>query len=328
MKKLILITLAKCLLLTNLLTTASAGGFVEDFTNNPLLNGWRVFGDTNLFKWDEQSKNLSVIWDSSRSNSYFMKPIGAILNRDYEFTLAFDLILHQVSVGTTPGKPFTFELAIGLINYTNATSPDFLRGTGFNSPNLVEFDYFPDSGFGATISPTIISSNNEWATSFNFPIELYTNTLYRVTMTYNPATLSLSTTILSNGYPFTVIQDAVLGTNFSNFFVDYLAICSYSDEGQDPLWGGSIRATGSVDNISISWSHPAAARLALSRAGSSYQIKINSSIQWWYTLERTTDFANWIKISPPMPGTGSELIFVDDNPPSDFAFYRVLSEKL
>ena len=50
------------------------------------------------------------------------------------------------------------------------------RGTGVNAingaRNALEFDYFPDSGFGATISPTILSSNNQFVTEFAFPLEL------------------------------------------------------------------------------------------------------------------------------------------------------------
>src|ERR1051325_6612720 len=46
----------------------------EDFRFNPLTNGWKVFGQTNLFAWNATNQNLEVIWDSSKSNSYFYKP--------------------------------------------------------------------------------------------------------------------------------------------------------------------------------------------------------------------------------------------------------------
>ena len=53
----------------------------ENFTTNPLLNGWQIFGDTNLFQWDPTNHDLAVTWDSSQSNSYFYLPLSNILGR-------------------------------------------------------------------------------------------------------------------------------------------------------------------------------------------------------------------------------------------------------
>jgi hypothetical protein len=56
------------------LVAASIGGAAtisENFANDPLRNGWQIFGDTNLFQWDSTNQNLDVTWDSSQTNSYF-----------------------------------------------------------------------------------------------------------------------------------------------------------------------------------------------------------------------------------------------------------------
>ncbi|MGB9601555.1 MAG: hypothetical protein ACP5MG_13205 [Verrucomicrobiia bacterium] len=305
-----------------------AAGFEETFDRNPYQNGWSAYGNSNLFVWNNSI--LYVKWDSSNPNSYFYKPLGTTLTAQHRFGFGFDIYLTNVLAGTTPGKPFTFQLAIGLINFTNATSPGFFRGTGIDSPNVVEFDYFPDSGFGATISPTIISVSNEFATSFNFPLELTTNVLFRVNMDYDPIQGKLTTLITSNGAPFAPITDVYLGTNFSGFFVDTFAICVYTDEGQDPMWSGSITAKGFVDNISFYWTHPAAPQLAanLDKTLPRYQISFQSQSMWWYTLERSEDLKTWLPVLPPMPGTGSLMTLSDAAPPQERAFYRVKAEKL
>jgi len=127
----------------------------EDFTNDPLAHGWRILGDTNLFIWNATSHNLNVTWDSSRPNSYFYLPLRTILNRDDDFSLALDLQLTDFAVGVNSNKPSTFELAFGFLNSTQATTTNFFRGNGFDSPNLVEFDFFPEGQFAPTVWPSI-----------------------------------------------------------------------------------------------------------------------------------------------------------------------------
>ena len=128
--------------------------FTEDFSSDPASRDWRVFGNTNLFSWDATNQNLRVTWDSTNSNSYFYHPIGTILAKDDDFSLAFDLRLSDVQITN-----YGFQLAIGLLNFSDATRTNFLRGSG-NSPNLAEFDYFPDSGFGPSIAATLTDTKD------------------------------------------------------------------------------------------------------------------------------------------------------------------------
>src|ERR1043166_2520159 len=82
----------------------------ENFTADPRTRGWTLFGDSSLFAWNAASANLNVTWDSSRTNSYFCLPLGTILDRQDDFSLALDLQLTDVAAGVT--KPSTFELAV------------------------------------------------------------------------------------------------------------------------------------------------------------------------------------------------------------------------
>ena len=119
----------------------------ENFSSNPLADGWQIFGDTNLFQWDSLNQDLQVTWDSSQPNSDFYHPLGTILSRDDDFELSFDLTLLDETIGTTPGQPYTFEIAVGFLNLVSATRTNFYRGSGVNAAygpvNLVEFNFFP-----------------------------------------------------------------------------------------------------------------------------------------------------------------------------------------
>ena len=104
----------------------------EDFSNDPQQNGWKIFGDTNLFQWDSTNQDLDVTWDSSQSNSYFYHSLGTIVAKSDDFSLAFDLQLSDIAIGVNPAKPDTFELVVGFINLVNATSTNLERGVGIN----------------------------------------------------------------------------------------------------------------------------------------------------------------------------------------------------
>src|SRR2546426_3698015 len=143
---------------------SGAAAMAESFATDPLPHGWRAFGDGSLFEWNATNQNLEVTWDSSRTNSLFYRPLGTVLAKSDDFSFSFDLRLRDIAIGVDPGKPYTFEIAIGLCKFSSITNARFFRGAGINAlygpRNLVEFDYFPDSGFGATIAPTVVSSNN------------------------------------------------------------------------------------------------------------------------------------------------------------------------
>jgi len=310
------------------LDTPKPTTLVEDFARDPVAAGWQVFGDASLFHWDAQNHDLEVTWDSAKGNSYYYRPLGTTLTARQDFMLSFELRLTDIACGTTAGKPYTFELAVGLINFAQASATNFLRGTGVSSPNVVEFDYFPDSGFGATISPTIISSNMVFASSFNAPIELSPGDVFQVVMRYDRAGGQLKTEVTRNGEAFGTIKPAVLGPEFTDFSVDHVAIMSYSDAGQDPQFSGSIRAHGAIDNLLVVTEYPATLDIPLTPGfvNNQWSVAFTARPDWSYALERTSDFTSWTLVTNSLKGATGEVALTDPNPPAGQAqFYRVLA---
>jgi hypothetical protein len=304
-----------------------AATFTEDFSADPLQNGWRIFGDTNLFNWDSTNQNFAVTWDSSQTNSYFYHPFGTILAGSDDFGISFDLQLADIAIGVNPAKTKTFEVAVGFINFVNATNTNLERGTGRTpngARNTCEFDYFPDSGKGATISPTIISSNNQFATTFAFPFALDPGALFHVAMNYTATNQTMHTTMTRNGAPFAsgAIPDVLLGTNF-DFRLDNLAIINWSDAGAD----GSLLAHGTVDNFVVTVPPPPIQNLTGAFSNNVWQAQFISQSNWLYTLQQTADFVSWNDVSISTSGNGTNLFLPDTNAIAGKSFYRVRADR-
>lgn len=303
---------------------ARAVTIAENFAADPAASGWAVYGQSDLFAWDGANGRLLVTWDSSQPNSYFCRSVGPTLSRTNDFLLSFDLLLYDIGPGPDTNKTFTFQIAVGLMNLAQATNSGFIRGSGYESPNLVEWNYFWDSGFGATISPVLISSNNEFSSGgFTFPLELATGAVYSVSMRYLAEEGRLLTVMKSNGVPIGPINDATLGSGFSDFAVDHLSVSSYNDAGQFPGYEGSVLAHGWVDNFVFA-APPPVTRVA--PGGAPGSVRFLSATNWLYHLERTTNFALWTPVSAVLAGTGGEMTLQDTNLPPGRAFYRVQAQ--
>ncbi len=181
-------------------TSVCCATFTENFSSDPGANGWRVFGNTNLFRWDSTNQNLRVTWDSSQTNSYFYRPLGTILTRDDDFQLSFDLTFSDYASGVTVGKSNSMPAAVGLLNLDQATQTNFLRGTGVNGTygpkNLVEFDFFPSfQTFSPTIGQVVVSTNNQWLINHDNLQEMTPGETFHVTMNFVAATHTLATTV-------------------------------------------------------------------------------------------------------------------------------------
>jgi hypothetical protein len=342
----------------NRLAPALAGMFVmsvvhatvitENFSTNPLQNGWQIFGNTNLFQWDATNHDLAVTWDSSQTNSYFYHPLGTVLTRNDNFSVAFDLRLNDIASGTDADMTGGFEIGLGFLNFADATGTNFLRGVWYplsaptGAVNLVEFDYFPPGYFpdygpvSATTTPTFISTNGDFA-PYQYPpyeIELPTNVLLHVTMTYTASNQTLVTILTTNGVPFLQLLDVTLtdpdNSEFSDaddFRVDTISINSYSDAGQDPFYGSSVLAHGIVDNFVVTVPPPPIQNLSGSFSNSNWRAQFISQSNWIYILERTTNFVSWTDASSMTSGNGTNLFLQDTNAPADKAFYRVSAQR-
>jgi hypothetical protein len=298
----------------------------ESFAENPIALGWRTHGNASLFSWNAANENLEVTWDSRETNSYFYRPLGTILTKHDDFALSFDLRLVDFQYGIDPVKPHTFQIALGFINYKSATNSGFFRGAGMGSPNLVNvvtFDYFPDEGFGASVAPGVISSNNQFA--FGFAVYALTNDLARVEMRYSAAEQKLTTVVTTNGVASAPIEN-ILSASFTDFRLDTLSINSYSDAGQDPQYGGSILAHGTIDNIVVTLPEPPIGAVAAAFSNNVWTVTFQSRTNWLYYLERTAGFQGWTDVSSSA-GSGGPLTLQDGSPAPDYSFYRIRAER-
>jgi len=304
---------------------SSALDLREDFSEDPTTRGWKAYGESQLFRWDSTNYNLQVTWDSSRVNSYFARPLGVTLTRYDDFRVSFNLQLTDVSIGG-----YGFEIAVGLLNLADATGRTFVRGTGVDSPNLVEFDYFPDPLGTLPWGPSITvmaadyvgkDMTTNWSRGGFAGLALDVNDVYHVEMVHSGADQRIHTDITRNGQPFGPVPDSYLGGDFLDFHVDCLAISSYSDAGG---FGGSVLAQGKIDNLAVEASTLAAAWvLSGLNTHNALQVQFYAHTNWSYTLERTTDFQTWAPVSATVIGNESDLSLQDTNAFSTKAFYRL-----
>jgi hypothetical protein len=301
----------------------------EKFATDPALDGWHVVGNTNLFQWDSADQNIAVAWNSTNANSYFYHPLGVTLNSASNFMFAVDFNLQDIAIGTTPNKPQNFQIAFGLLNFAEATQPKFVVGTGTNAPDIVELDYFPDSGFGASVTTPMISSANSFAPGgFTFPLELVPGGNYHAVLVYTADNQTLHTIIFSNGVAIGPINNNFLAPGFGDFQVDTLSINCYTDQGQDTNFyfgvdfAGSIIAHASVDNLVFATPLPVTQIIDATASS----VQFTSTTNWNYVLERSADFSSWSAASPTLPGVAGTMTLADPHPPADKAFYRVRAD--
>ncbi len=315
------------------------GSIQDDFSEDPQQVGnWEVFGDADLFGWDQEEGRIDVTWDSRRPNSFFYLPIGGKLSRHEDFSLQFEIQLDHLELGIDPAKPFTFPLAVGLVNLASVKRDSFFRGSGiheeFGPRGLVEWSYHPDSGFGATISSGLISLDNQWSLSNTFPLELQMGSTYSVEMSLDAKSEILSTIMLEDGVPFGPIQDTKLSEvfgglagGFTDVDVDAFAISSYHDGGQpSPEFAGSILASGWVDNIAVHRERSLKIQnLLVSNGGIS--VVITGEAGWEYWLEMTTDFDQWETRGHAQSDASQSITMKDQGISAANGFYRVIGNR-
>ena len=286
----------------------------ENFTNYPSEDGWQVYGDTNLFTWDSTNHVMDVTWDSSQTNSYFYHPLGTTLTKADAFTVSFDIQLNDITWTNYPA------LAVGLLNLEDATNAGFSRPAA-TTPNIFEYDYYPDDGLGApnvasTLADMTVSATNDSDFYFIYDdLPMVPATNYRVTLTHAAGEAGLTATMSAGGTVYTTMPNTFTGP-ITDFRLDTISINSYQDTG-DPLF-----ARGTVGNFAVTY--PGAGRnLEYSFANGTAQMRLGTYINWNYTLERSTNLISWNDVSASVSGDGGVSTLTDTNPPAGGAFYRV-----
>lgn len=308
----------------------SAATINEAFSSNPFQHGWRTYGDAGLFRWNSTNQNLGVTWDSSRPNSFFYYPLGTILSRSDDFSVAFDLNLTDIGVGVDTNKSGTFSIGLGFLNFDEAMQTNFLRGTGVNSPDLAEFAYFWDSGFGATVYPTLVDTNSTF--NYTAPTDyaifaLAPGDVYHIVMSFTASNQTLLATLTNFEQTAGLRIVQPLSTNFGDFRLGTFSISSYSDAGQDPQYAGSVLAHGTVDNLVLNLPDPPVQNASGGLTNGFWEIRFVGRTNWLYTLERTSDFRSWSSISVSVPGQAGAMELPETNRPVSNAFYRIRANR-
>jgi len=312
----------KCLLIAALFAVCfavHATVLSENFSSDPALDGWRISGNTNLAQWDSTNHTLQFTWDSGQTNTYFYHPLGTVLDRDDDFSVAFDLFLKDIGPGPDPDKSFSFDITIGLLNFSDATRPGFLRGTGYSSPDLCEFDYFFDSGYGATVWPLIVDTNStfNYNSSDDYAVSaLDTNTWYHVLMNYTASNHTMVTMVSSATTNFSITDP--VAASIGDFRLDTISVSSFND---DQGYGSSVLAHGAVANIALTLPPPAVTSFQGGLSDGTWSAQFISRTNWTYTLQRSTDLQTWSDAGTTN-GNGGTIQF-EDNANGTTQFYRV-----
>lgn len=289
-----------------------AAGQVEDFSSNPLDQGWAVAGDASLFRWDPAGGRLGVTWDSRRPNSYFHRRLPFALHRADDFSFGFELELTSHQAGSQPEKPGTFQIAVGFINVATATAPEFQRGVFLRSANLVEWTWFGGAGgISPSVSPVIVPEDGRlpWGYRDSF-VGLAAGVRYGFTLQYTAAERALRVFLTEDGGPVQELSPVTLPADFRDFRVDALSVSSYSDAGQDPRFAGSVLATGWIDRVS--WSLPAVPQPAVRIVGANPgRLAVPTERGWSYGLEVSNDLTTWNPLGQAVAGTGGEMELFD-----------------
>ena len=291
----------------------------EDFSVDPLVSSWVVHGDESLFEWNAEAGVLAVTWDSEKPNSGFHRPLGLVLTEADAFAFTFDIALDEVKVGHLDGQPYTFEVAVGLVDIESAKADGLSRGTGSDSPNLVEWNYFPDTGFGATVSPAIASGKSQFAAGFTFPAALAAGEKYSVRMEYDPGERTLKTFMLENSKAWKGIQSVKLQDDFSGFAVDAFSISSYTAKGTE----SSLFASGTVDNLAIAVDRSQPRIVGARLIDWQWRARTFGFATADYLLERSADLHDWQPVGNGVRSDGFYLRLIDEQSPDGGGFYRM-----
>jgi hypothetical protein len=282
----------------------------ENFASDPAQNGWLVFGNTNLFRWDSTNHNLAVTWDSAQTTSYFYHPLATELAMNDDFSLEFDLKLTDATA-----QLFGSELAVGFLHYADATGTNFFRALG-TSPNVAEFDYFPPSQIDASVDATLIDASNNFYFGFN-NVTLDPGVSYHIRIAHVANQLGLTGDIFTNGILYASLTNT-FPSSIGDFQLDMISVTSYQDDG----FGDTILAHGSVGNLLVTLP-PLVRHLSGEFTNNVWQTQFNTYTNAHYALQRSTNMLSWSDATDLVTGNGVVMTLPDTNAISDKVFYRV-----
>jgi hypothetical protein len=321
------------LLLMVALASAAGATFSETFSAAP--TEWEIW-NPGAFEWDLEAQNLKVTWDSRQTNAFFYHTLPTTLTRQDAFAVEFTFRLDDLLLGIDPAKSSTFPICLGFLNLAEAKRTNYFRGSGVNKTtgprSVAEFTYFPESApIDATVGMALVSTNNQFAFSHSFPVDLTIGDLFRVKMAFDPAAQVMSMQLFRNGEPYgeapnNTIDPLNYSASFGDFRLDAFSISTYSDAGQAPQYAGSVLAHGIFDDIVITFPDPPLSNITGRFEPGRWVVQFAAQTGWNYFLERTSDFLTWERVATAT-GSGA-LQLIDENAPGQIGFYRVVAERI
>ena len=298
----------------------------DDFSAAPGARGWKSLGSAEVFQWDAAAGNLRVHWDSSRSNSFFVLPLGTTLTTADPFVVEFDLRMETVGP-RSEDRPAAIQVTLGLVRMDllpNGLSSRLL-GT---ARDLVEWDWFPASvipGFGEnpdTVSPAVFGDSGGRAFSFDNTFNPGDGATWHVRMTGEPAGRKITTRLWREGVEAGPVNPVLLPTGFGSYSVDGFAVINWS--GVSTRFD-SLEATGRIDNLRIEIPDPPVSGVISRRPG---EVEFNGATGWRFSLEASGDLTFWQPLTAA-EGTGGGMKLVDLRKALwERQFYRIRFERL
>jgi len=297
------------------------------FTEDPFAAGWRVLGVTNLFVWKASEGVMEIRWDSSQPNSAFYLPLDWTLDRRERFAIEWEMTVAEVHAGVRPGKPFAFELAVGFFRKEDVVAEGFRRGTGVDARNLVEWDFFPDTGYGATVWPTVISSEGRfnYNSSSDYVIwDLPIGKPVRGRLTFDGKKSMLETEVWVDGQQAFPPLQVPLHPSFSNFQVDAVGFLSYSDAGSN----GSLQARAMVRWVRVTVPDRPIRSIRLVRGPQGWVVRFQGRSGWRYELLESEDLRHWTVVTECRMEADGWVELPVPVSKSRQRFYRVRTERM
>ena len=271
---------------------------------------WVFRGDSELFSDIKPASDPAGIadypvmrWDSEKQTSSLFFPFGRQLSHEVDFSASVVFQLRSLDIEFDPGSFYGFQLSLGFFNSERVFLESYRRITGSDSPDLVEWDFFPDTGFGATISPTIVDSASQFFPTFNFPIDLPVDEDIEVTLEYVSEFRELRSTLRAGEGELRAMETVKLpgpdDDSFAGFMVDSFGFTSFRDFDDS----GSFSAEAQIIQTNISWSagapsisgHLKPARLSWNEDQSHLKISIPQAgdTSHLVRLWRSTNMRDW-----------------------------------
>lgn len=306
-------------------TPAWSTDWIEEFDHDPTQHGWQAVGAADLFQWEAIAGTLRVHWDSSRSNSFFVLPLGTTLSTADPFAFEFEITLDSVGP-RVPERPSILQVAAGLVRRDLLPDGMPARLTG-SARDLVEWDWFPASdipGFGGSpdvISPAVFGDAGTRAFSFDNYFNPGDGATWRVRMTNDPVRRVVETRLWRNGVEQGPVNPVRLTAAFGDTQVDSFAVINWSEASTR---SDSLEAVGHLDHIRLQFPDPPLGPVTMQSPG---VVAFNGAAGWTFTLLASGDLIHWAEVASA-PGTGGAMVLAD---PRDGVyatqFYRVRADR-